>query len=701
VTVRSPQTEPTGTASRESAGRHANGNRPDRARALITAALVGAPDRLVMAIVCLSVVISVSMVAGYFSPPLVLAATAVLIVATWRLAPRAYRRDDHAALGSAVALLLALAWFLLNRHYFGQLLSVARDPSVYTLRGWWLMHHHSPNIAIGSAAHAVTNVPGAAVDAGGFPRAGDDLKAQGTTLLPGLLGLTGWLGGQHALLQANVAIGSAGLLAVYGFARRMVGPVWALVPMISLGACIPMVYFSRAEYTEPVAMLFVFGGLTMLWSAATERTRASLWRFGFAGLTIGASQIARIDGLVAVVGACVGIGAVSILARDKGRRSHGRLALIAFVVGAAITVGLGTIDLKVNSPVYFSAEESRTNPLFFLAVAAVLGLLVLSALPLSSLRAVLAARAPVVGRMLGVLGVVVVVVLVSRPLWWKGHFIQEAPIRTSITHYQQREGLPIDGSRSYDEQTIRWLSWYLGWPLVLIAAAGLIWLLARAARTRDLRLVCFLGVFGTVAALYLNDVSITPIQVWAMRRFLPVVLPGLLIAATWLCVQLVRRWPPTLWLAGVVAAGICASPLLFWNSLVTVGEQQGEYDEVASACQAIHSGRVVVSGIPASGYYLPSTRIVCGAESVYLGDPNAAALAKIRRDWGGGPVDLVSFHAQGVAWTSPPNAIHSGSYPSWPSLIHARPSAAQYENRVLYAGTIQPDGSVTPTQPQP
>jgi hypothetical protein len=698
VTVRTPQTDSTAPAPAQPASDEVVNTRPELTRWL-TAVMVAAPDRLVVAFVCLAVVTSVSMVAGYFSPPLVLIATAVLVLATWRLAPRAYRRDDHAALGSAVALLLALAWFLLNRHYFGQLLSVARDPSIYTLRGWWLMSHHSPNIPVNGAMHAVNNVPGAAVDAAGFQRSGDQLKGSGTTLLPGLLGLAGWVAGPHALLQANVAIGSAALVAVYGFARRVVGPLWALVPMISLAVSIPMVYFSRAEYTEPVAMLFVFGGLTMLWSATSERNRGSLWRFAFAGLTIGASQIARVDGLVAVIGAAVGIGIVSILAQDKGRRGHGRLALLAFAAGAAVTVGLGTLDLKVNSPNYLSAQISRTRPLFLLAIAALLGLLILSALPLSGLRAQLARRAPAVGTALGVLGVIVVAVLISRPLWWEGHFIQEAPIRTSITHYQQVEGLPIDGSRSYDEQTIRWLSWYLGWPVVLLSAAGLVWLVSRAARTRDPRLVCFLGVFGTVAALYLNDVSITPIQVWAMRRFLPVVLPGMLVAATWLCVQLARRWPPMLWVAGVVAAGICVSPLLFWNPLVTVSEQQGEYDEVAAACQAIHSGRVVVSGIPASGYYLPSMRIVCGAETVYAGDTSAAALAQIRKNWGGGPVDLVSFHDQGVTWTTPPRAIHSGSYPSWPSLISARPAQVHYETRVLYAGAIQPDGSVTPAQP--
>ena len=40
--------------------------------------------------------------------------------------------------------------------------------------------------------------------------------------------------------------GGLALLAVYAFSRRLVGPLWALAPMIALGLSMPMVYFSRA-----------------------------------------------------------------------------------------------------------------------------------------------------------------------------------------------------------------------------------------------------------------------------------------------------------------------------------------------------------------------------------------------------------------------------------------------------------------------
>ena len=53
-----------------------------------------------------------------------------------------------------------------------------------------------------------------------------------------------------------------------------------------------------------------------------------------------------------------------------------------------------------------------------------------------------------------------------------------------LRHRRQRRGssrrlqraagrLPVDGNRNYAEESVRWVSWYLGWPALALAGAAL------------------------------------------------------------------------------------------------------------------------------------------------------------------------------------------------------------------------------------
>lgn len=653
------------------------------------------PDRLLMAFLWAMTVVSITVMFGVFYPALVIVASVALVVVTWRIRPVPVRADPRSALGAAVAFEIAFAWVLANRHYRAELLSIARDPGVYTIRAWWLIHHHSPNIPIGSATHAVLGVPGAAVSSGGFPQSGDLIKPQGNSLVPGLLAMAGWVGGGPAMLQANLVLGALGLLAVYAFSRRLMGPIWALAPMITLAVSMPMVYFSRAPYTEPAALLVTFIGLTLLWSA--WRTE-SVGQFAAAGIAFGAAQMARIDGGVAVLGVCFGLGLVAVFAVGPALRRRARGYLLAFAVAAAAMMGLGTLDLVLNSPAYLEHQRTSLEPLFAGCLATVLVMLALSFVPLGRLRTFVLARRISLARTAAVLVVVVSVIMLSRPLWWQGHFIRDAPIKQMLQVYQQRGGAAPDGTRSYDEQTLHWIAWYMGWPAVILAGIGLAWLAWRVLRHRDPRQLALLGTFAVVATLYLNDVNITPIQIWAMRRLLPVVVPVMTILAVWVAARISRGRPRLLWISALLVAGVALSPALSWNQLVTVVEEGGEFAEVDAACQAITGDKVVVMGdIKASGNYLPSTRVVCDKESVYLGRATASQLATLARNWGGGDITVLSLTEQYVPWTTPPaHPTHSGNYPSWPSPIFSRPVIPDYEQRSIWAGHIQPDGTVVP-----
>lgn len=338
--------------------------------------------------------------------------------------------------------------------------------------------------------------PASFLDVGGV------LHAQGAKLLPALLGVAGRAGGDEAALTANVVIGGIALLAVYAFARRLVGPWWGLLPLVALDASIPRVAFPRAAFTEPLALAFIFGGLSIAWAAVHRRT---LLPYLLAGALIGAASLSRIDGAAVVIGLVLGLGLAAAAAVDPRRRHDLRRGLLLALSGAGAMVVLGYLDLYVHSREYLQnlAGEFRLLVMALLAATAVV--LVLSVGPWwGPLRRALLRRRRALAWVAAGLVVAAGVVLVSRPLWMSGHhFVEGSAYAVAVAALQEREGLPVDGTRTYDEWSLIWVAWYYGWPFLGLGVAGLAVSAWRAVRRRSPGWWLVLATIATPSALYL------------------------------------------------------------------------------------------------------------------------------------------------------------------------------------------------------
>ena len=95
------------------------------------------------------------------------------------------------------------------------------------------------------------------------------------------------LGGIQLAMRVNAVVGALALLMVYSFASRMMRPALALFVEFALAANLVFVFYSRAQFSELLAMLFLFGGLTLLWDAQNNLSpRAGL----AAGLVLGSAS---------------------------------------------------------------------------------------------------------------------------------------------------------------------------------------------------------------------------------------------------------------------------------------------------------------------------------------------------------------------------------------------------------------------------
>ncbi|KRE26053.1 glycosyltransferase family 39 protein [Agromyces sp. Soil535] len=660
--------------------------------------LTAAPDAIALPLFWLCLTVTVTIIFRSFTPWLVIPLTVAGSALTWRWRPTAFssRFGWHSALA---ALIIVIAWLAVNLPYASRWIDVTRDPGFLTLEGIWLSDHADPALPIGTAADVAAAVPDARVSSlAYFPQDGA-LHAQGAKLVPGLVAIGGWIGGTEGVLVGNLLIGAVALVLFYGFARRMIGPVWSLPALIALASSMPMVAFSRSIYTEPLVVGVTFAGLTFLWIAIKSR----MWYHYLAGgALVGAGGLARIDGVAIVIGVVLGLAVIMFVETDDTARRRNRLNYIICVGAAFVVTAVGVVDLVLNSPGYLQDLSGEFGLLTSAAViSALLGLLLTFGRPWRGVRkALIRWRVPL--SWVAFAGVLVIAaVLLSRPLWYVGH--GNAPIDL-VGGLQALSGLPVDPTRSYDELSLTWVAMYMSWATVVAALVGVAVALRRSILRRDARLFLVLAVVAAPSLLYLLRVSITPDQIWAMRRFLPVTIPGLILIALYLLL-VVTNWlsaRSTIWRTGgrIVAGGLALSvvvfPFLTWGHMFTAIEHGGRLGEAESICRAVDE-RPVVYVQSKNYFYLPTLKTMCGVDVVNFDDePTRRELREVRAAWGAQDVVVVTFDEEVVPWADTPAPYRTTSIETWPTMLNQRPYEPATSVSRVWLGTIDEAGSVQP-----
>src|SRR5262249_42154654 len=311
-------------------------------RSLLGARIVHSmPDLVTSALAGFALPAMVLLLAGHFSPGWVLPAGiagAVIAVAVCGAGPEHVER--RALRYTLIAIGLVLAGCVVNSFFSAENVFAHRDPATYNLAGRWLMDH--PQLGIPVQPDIFGSPAGGSGSSAGFGQSGPaQLYAQGNHLLPALLAVTGWLFGTTALLKANVTFGALALLAFFGLARRVVDEPLALVAMVALAVSMPLIFVSRDTYSEPLALLFLVGGLGLLHRAVLSGLARD---FAPAGFVLGTSAMARIDSGVSLLAVVVMAALLPIFAARPARRAA-VLSAGALVGGTVVPVLIGWLDV--------------------------------------------------------------------------------------------------------------------------------------------------------------------------------------------------------------------------------------------------------------------------------------------------------------------------------------------------------------------
>lgn len=608
---------------------------------------------------------------------------------------------------NVLALAFMGAWLVWNVFLASQSLFTGRDSAIYVNTAVHVMHHESLLTPVThtfgqNIAHLETTTPW-------FKTAGGDtVYFQGSHVFPLFLGTLGRLGGESIMLRIGApAIAALALLAVFGFARLFLRPRYAFLAMVTLGISLPMFYFSRDTYTEPLLMMTAFTGLSLLWAAYVKQ-HLLLWLM--AGFVAGFAFVVRIDGLLIAAALMLGAFVLSMGSQTaKNILWHKQAAF--FVLGLFAATGLAGLDLWFLSRPYYEYHARLVYAEAALLAAILAGgtvsLWLVAKTNIVKHACQIIQKIKVSGIFIAVIAIGLL--LASRPLWMIDH---TASLNSVVSGIQKTTGFPVE-PRAYSEYSVQWLEWYLGPFILLLALVGLAVVTAKVASSKKyLLLVPFVLVFAGTAIVYLLEPSITPDQIWAMRRYLPIVIPGLIVLAFYalpfIAHKLLNDQPKSLLFKRAVLAaaiiGIVLPVVIAARPFMALREVT-QLAPLKTVCQQMPKNAAIIWVWQAGNALLMPTRELCGIEAAKLAayEPTKAQLKQMGdaiRKTGKEPfIGVFGNEASHIAKDYNPKDVSFVSEVRYSkmeqTLLWAPKQVLRVEDSLIMA-KIQPDGSLRP-----
>ncbi len=573
---------------------------------------------------------------GWYSLPLVLllgilawGAMAKVLV-RWMRADTQQPAERAQRWGALAALLLVAAglfWFTFQP---SQHLLVDRDPGVYVTTAIWISNEGS--LVDSTVSEAFQGTEGLDFSSPGAYFVDGRLEFQFNHFTGAVGAVAFGVGGQRALFRVTGLVAALGLLAAYSVAVRLTRrPLLSLLVPMVIGVSLPLLVLARDMYSEPYLLLVLWSMVLLLdrlWMRSNRSAALVAGIFAGALLAIRVESVLYLTALAALV---------AFVAR-KGRPDL-RSLLPVFVLGAVPGVVLGLIDFLGFTGGYseIAGAEVRLAAVLFISVAILAPLALWAWGHLPKLAEALTRRRAYIGSCFAALTAMLLFFMwLVRP--------RLDPDRVSTQRWgvmgpiQISEGDAVDLFRTYYEDSVNWIAWYVGPALVVLSILGLAVMIRQLVMGKlGAAATLVLAMFWTGGIAYLFKPGITPDQLWATRRLVPVVLVGFLLASVvmvGLILDALEGRAALQRLVGGIAAVVLLVPAVLTTSpIALLAEQPSMFGVVDSACEMIsEQAAVLVVGTLASDTLPLALRSMCRVPVAELDttDP-ARAVVNVRK----------------------------------------------------------------------
>jgi hypothetical protein len=476
---------------------------------------------------------------GWFRPlpMLLLGGASVVALCAYGARLTRHKEPSDATVWQVAAVTgIAVASSVFNGVFRGEQLVIRRDPATYAQYAVWLAEHGSLPIPYGAAAFGGAD-PALRLDSVGFYDYGGAVVPQFMPGAPMIDAAGHWPAGVSGLLLVPPVLGGLAVLTLGGVVARLAGARWAPLAALVFAISLPILYTSRTTFSEIPSLILIFGGIALAFDARDRPRLAAL-----AGLAFGLAVLVRVDGLRDVLPVLVYAGLLIALRRKRGRGAAYARTGPPLLGGLVAGVGLSLVAALALARPYLAYLSDSVLPLLAIC-GLVLALTVAGAvlgprvIPVSwkALRTMRPAR--LVPDVAAGLVVVVVLGLAVRPWVQTARRVATTPDdlfnATFVRATQVADGLPPDPSRLYYENSLYWVVWYVGVPVVVLATLAAAVLVRRMALGRGFLWVLPLAIIAWTTVTTLWRPGITPDHPFASRRLVPVIVPGLILLAAW------------------------------------------------------------------------------------------------------------------------------------------------------------------------
>lgn len=365
------------------------------------------------------------------------------------------------------------------------------------------------------------------------------------------------LWGIEGVVRTNAFIAFFGLWSFGEVLRRLVGVRLALLGVALLGLNVAFAWNARITLTEMMSLAGVFAGMALLLRSFDSRQQISTAMLS--GLLLSISVFTRMDGVL-VSGLLVGL---VLLVPKHGERNRKQITVTCIVYGFFSVLALA--DAITHSPAYYQDlwRQGSSKYLVFghLAMLTLLGFLLVA----------------------------------RRFQWWDRidrlfdrlwpTFTKLVAIAFLILFFFLYLFYPQMGSGGFEYRAFNELAWYVSVFLYLAAVGGL-WLSAGNERVRVLSIL--LMFFLAILVLFTVEPAISPDHIWASRRWVPLVIPGLVLSAM-VCLKLLShkiRTAVAFVLVGGYAATLFPYAKVFYTDSMLRGYRDG-YEAVVEDLRSL------------------------------------------------------------------------------------------------------------------